>query len=169
MKCYSSRGFTLIELMVTLAILIMLMAVAVPGMLDLIRDARLSAQTDLLVSSLNTARLEAIKRRSNMTLCPASDANTATACSTSASDWQNGLLIWDGAAVTQRIQSKTGVVVTPTPSSATTVVFSGTLGSLAAGAVETTFTLCSSGRKQQEVKVGLSGHVSKRTTTTVCS
>lgn len=158
-----TAGFTMIELLVTVVIVGALTMIAVPGMTDLVRDARLSTQTDLLVSTLNTARLEAIKRRTNITVCPvATDANTAAACSANASDWAKGMVIWDGAAVTQRLQSKTGLTVT---TAATSVVFSGTLGSASAAS---SFTLCTTGRKQQQVDVSLSGHVSKRTNATVC-
>lgn len=160
----SAAGFTLVELVVTLTIVVILSLVAVPGMLDLIRDARLSAQTDLLVSTLNTARLEAIKRRTNVTVCPvASDANTATACSANAAHWANGMVIWDGTAIVQRIQNKSGLTLTTT---ATSVVFNATLGSATAAP---SFTLCTTGRKQQQVDVAMSGHVSKRTNSTTCS
>lgn len=158
-----AAGFTMIELLVTVVIVGALTMIAVPGMTDLVRDARLSTQTDLLVSTLNTARLEAIKRRTNITVCPvATDANTAAACSANTADWAKGIVIWDGAAVTQRLQSKTGLTVT---TAATSVVFSGTLGSASAAS---SFTLCTTGRKQQQVDVSLSGHVSKRINATVC-
>ena len=81
------RGMTLVELMVTLSILAILVAIGAPGMVDLVRDARLSSQSDLLVSTLNAARLEAVKQRKVMTVCPASNANTDTACATSADAW----------------------------------------------------------------------------------
>ncbi len=148
-------GFTLVELMVTLAILIILTTIAVPGMTDLIRDARLSSQSDLLASTLNAARLEAIKRRQNVTVCPATDANTSTACSGNAGDWSTGILVFDGAAVIQRVQMKQGLTIT---TAATSVIFTGTLGSAAA----TTFTLCTTGRKEHQIDVTISGHVGKR-------
>ena len=148
-------GFTLVELMVALAILIILTTIAVPGMTDLIRDARLSTQSDLLASTLNAARLEAIKRRQNVTVCPATDANTSNACSGNAADWSTGFLVFDGAAVIQRVQMKQGLTIT---TAATSVVFSGTLGSSTA----TTFTLCTTGRKEHQVDVTISGHVGKR-------
>lgn len=155
-------GFTLVELMVTLAILIILTMIAVPGMTDLIRDARLSSQSDLLVSTMNAARLEAIKRRTNMTVCPATDANASTACATGASDWSTGILIFDGTGIIQRVQMKQGLVITTT---ATSVVFSGTLGSAATAS----FTLCVSGRREHQVDVAPSGHVSKRINATLCA
>lgn len=173
-----TAGFTMIELLVTVVIVGALTMIAVPGMTDLVRDARLSTQTDLLVSTLNTARLEAIRRRVPVTVCPTVAPNALVAsCSGSVGDWAKGMLIWDPAVpddpltaaddrILQRIQTKTGLTVTlsPTSASPTAVVFSGTLGS----ASRNTFTLCITGRKEQQVEVWPSGHVSKQTTATVC-
>lgn len=149
-------GFSLVELMVTLAIIIIVTLVALPSMTGLVRDARISAQTDLLVSTLNSARLEAVKQRKDMTVCPMANPNSGTACSTDAGDWSNGFGVWDGTAIVQRVQAKTNVTLT---TSATSVVFRGTLGSSTAAP---TFTLCISGVKEREVDVVLSGHVSRK-------
>lgn len=156
-------GFTLVELMVTMAVAAILTVLAAPGMLNLIRDARLSSQSDLLVRTLSTARLEAIKQRANMTVCPATNANSDNACAANASDWSTGILVSDGTAIIQRVQMKEGLTIV---TAATSVVFSGTLGSSTA----TSFTLCVSGRSQHQVDVTASGYVSKRiNTATICS
>jgi type IV fimbrial biogenesis protein FimT len=56
------RGFTLIELMVTIAVLAILLAVAVPSFQRASMNARLSAQTNELIASLKEARSEAARR-----------------------------------------------------------------------------------------------------------
>lgn len=156
-------GFSLIELMVTLIIVAILMAVAVPGMTDLYRDARLSTQTDALVSLLNSARLEAVKQRKAMTVCPLAAPATDTACSNSTSDWTKGFGIHDGTSIIQRVSANRDATVTTT---ATSVVFVATFGSTAAAAC---FALNATGRKQQRVNVGVSGRVSKKVDATNCS
>ena len=119
---------------------------------------------DDIESGQNSRHFRFIKRRTSITVCPvASDANTATACSTNAAHWVNGMVIWDGTAIVQRIQNKSGLTLT---TSATSVVFNATLGSATAAP---SFTLCTTGRKQQQVDVAMSGHVSKRTNSTTCS
>lgn len=56
------RGFTLIELMVTISIAVVLMAVVVPSLTTFQRNAQLTSFTNTLVASLNAARGEAMKR-----------------------------------------------------------------------------------------------------------
>lgn len=85
------RGFTLIELMVTLSVAAILLTVGVPGMRDLIANNRLTATTNLFVSSLNIARSEAIKQGRNATVC-VSDLATQNACN--GTNWQKGWIVW---------------------------------------------------------------------------
>lgn len=64
------RGFTLTELMITLAIVAILLSLAVPSFNSIIRESRLSTQANELISALNLARSEAIKRGLNVTVTP---------------------------------------------------------------------------------------------------
>jgi len=61
---YNTRqsGFTIIELMIALAIGAILLVLAVPSFLDLIKTNRLTAQSNSLVTALHLARNEAINR-----------------------------------------------------------------------------------------------------------
>jgi type IV fimbrial biogenesis protein FimT len=70
-----SRGFTLIELMVTLAIGVILMMVAIPSLTTYKRNAELTSATNTLLSAINAARGEAMKRGMNAMVLPTDGAN----------------------------------------------------------------------------------------------
>ncbi|MCD9005136.1 GspH/FimT family pseudopilin [Luteimonas sp. XNQY3] len=71
-------GFTLVELMVTVAVIAILSAVAVPAMTGLINRSRISGLTGEVVSALQLARSEAVRRNARVTLCPSADGLTCT-------------------------------------------------------------------------------------------
>lgn len=72
MKHYCARelGFTLIELMVTLAMVAILMTVAVPSFTTFQRNAELTSFSNSLLSGINAARGEAMKRGRNAMVVP---------------------------------------------------------------------------------------------------
>jgi len=83
-------GFTVIELIVTMAVASVLLAVAVPSFNQMIVSGRLTAQSNDMLAAINLARSEAIKRNASVTLCRA--AANATTCSTAAGVWQNWII-----------------------------------------------------------------------------
>jgi type IV fimbrial biogenesis protein FimT len=69
-------GFTLLELMVVLAIAGVLFAIGVPAMGNFIRNSRITSAANDVMAGLHFARSEAIKRRFPVTLCTSTDLAT---------------------------------------------------------------------------------------------
>lgn len=65
-----NAGFTLIELMVTMVVGAVLMAVGVPSVRTFLRNAELASASNNLIAAVNAARGEAMKRGSNAMVIP---------------------------------------------------------------------------------------------------
>lgn len=62
-------GFTLLEMMFTIALLAVIVGVGVPNLRDFVRNSRMTAAANDIVTDFNLARSEAVKRRVPVTLC----------------------------------------------------------------------------------------------------
>jgi type IV fimbrial biogenesis protein FimT len=79
-----TSGFTVLELMVVLAIAGVLAAIAIPAMGNFMRNSRITAAANDVMAALHFTRSEAIKRRQPVTLCTSANAQAATpACANS--------------------------------------------------------------------------------------
>jgi prepilin-type N-terminal cleavage/methylation domain-containing protein len=70
------RGFTLIELIVVMAVAAILLGIAMPSFRSFVQNSRLATQANSLVYSLNLARSEAIKLDTQVEVCASSDGLT---------------------------------------------------------------------------------------------
>ncbi|RRQ23560.1 prepilin-type N-terminal cleavage/methylation domain-containing protein [Guyparkeria sp. SCN-R1] len=73
-----SSGFSLIELMITIVVAAILLAVAIPGFGNLILSNKLTTVTNEWVTAVNVARSEAIKRNAVVVICGESGDDSTT-------------------------------------------------------------------------------------------
>ena len=75
-QTHAQHGFTLIELMVTIALLAIIMSLAVPSFQQTIASTKLTSTSTDLYSSLLQARADAISQGERMTVCKSSDGSS---------------------------------------------------------------------------------------------
>lgn len=98
MKQHSEAGFTLVELMITLVIAAIVLTQAVPSFMATVQNNRLVTFTNNLVSDINLARSEAVKRGSRVVLCRSADPSAAApVCGGTANTWTTGWLVFADA------------------------------------------------------------------------
>jgi type IV fimbrial biogenesis protein FimT len=90
-------GFTLIELMITVALLGILLLWAIPNVTVFIQNARMTSVSNELMADISIARQEAQRRGRPVRICASSDGLT---CLTSAPDWMEGWIILAPTATT---------------------------------------------------------------------
>jgi len=86
-------GFTLIELMVTIGVLAIMMSIAIPNYQNMVHGNRMAAQANQVITALNYARSEAVKRGATATVCSTSGG---TACAGS-KNWATGWMVFADA------------------------------------------------------------------------
>lgn len=85
----NEAAFTLIELIVTVALAAIVAAVAIPAYQDFIRGQRATTSTNDLITAFHLARSEAVKRGGNVEVCSSADqANCG-------GNWADGWLVRD--------------------------------------------------------------------------
>lgn len=77
MKC-TSKGLTLIELLVAIAVLAVLVGVGAPALSGLVNNSRMTSVVNATMSMARIARNEAIRRNRAVTFCPSADMSSCT-------------------------------------------------------------------------------------------
>jgi type IV fimbrial biogenesis protein FimT len=93
------EGFTLIELMMTIAILGILLALAMPSFSAMLMQNRLSAQTNAFINALQFARSTALTTNVGTQVCPLGSAGSATCGASWGAGWIVATAPASGSAV----------------------------------------------------------------------
>jgi len=172
-------AFTLVELIVTMAVLAVLAAIAVPSFTTMIANNRSSSLGREFAAAINLVRAEAIKRGGRVSICVSSNGSSCAAAST---NWNAGWLIFVDGATSDTAAPSVGTLIQyhqGDSRSSITVVKGATAqayfrftgqGILARAVSDTTpitinaqYTGCN-GTNAQQIEVGLAGRVSQSKT-----
>lgn len=86
------RGFTLVELMVTVAVLAILIAIATPSFTSVINNNRLAGHANEFVATLQLARMEAVRRNARAVVCRSDNGSSCAA----GARWNGWIMFVDG-------------------------------------------------------------------------
>ncbi|GAA4648822.1 hypothetical protein GCM10023116_10950 [Kistimonas scapharcae] len=136
------KGFTLIELMITLAIASILLGIGIPSFQGFMAENRVRTHSSALQHSLLYARSEAIKRNALISVAQINN------------DWSNGWAVQAGGQVLKQYTPDNNIQLTP-DNTATQFIFFLPDGSTLNGE---TFTITSDGKSQQ-VSISLAGQI----------
>tara|TARA_R110002049_G_scaffold37970_14_gene118713 strand:- start:42 stop:638 length:597 start_codon:yes stop_codon:yes gene_type:complete len=156
MRSYPARqrGLTLIELVVTIAILAIVVALAAPSFAAIVRDNRIATGTNLIFGALQTARSEAVRRGHRVTLCVSTDLINCVGNDVTA-DWGEGWLMFADRDGDQTLDDGEEILQVGNPLRGLRVD--------ANSPVESRVSFAATGQPRQAGSIGLCGGVSAHT------
>jgi type IV fimbrial biogenesis protein FimT len=169
------RGFTLVELVLVLAIAAILAGLALPTCRDFLADYQVRNHAERLAGNMNVARAEALKRGHRVNLCKSVDRRSCAP----AGAWEDGYVVHadvdrdgDAGSVPLRVEGPAvaGVTIRANRPVADYVSYTGDgVARLVRGGLQMgTFTVCRSGRRALDVVLAHSGRVRIQRTAFVC-
>jgi type IV fimbrial biogenesis protein FimT len=133
-KAYAG-GMTMIEILVTVVVMAVLMAIAIPSFKNASLGSQLAAAANNLLASVQLARSEAIKRNTAVTLCASADGATCAG----SGGWEQGWIMTDATAVVLQYQQGLPDKYLVTQAGGTAPLSFQPIG---VGATAATFTVC---------------------------
>lgn len=103
MQAQGQKGFTLIELMVTLVVLVVSLSIGVPSFTTWIKNNRVDEKTRVMASLLQLARSEAVTRQSIVSVRAGTSSNPGS--------WANGAHIYTASSGNTNYQTATDILI----------------------------------------------------------
>lgn len=98
-RCPREGGFTLLELVITVAVLAITLSIAIPSFQGITNRNRLTAVANELSAALQLTRMEAIRRNARVTFCPSTDG---AACG--GDNWMRSIVLAPGGEVVREFR-----------------------------------------------------------------
>lgn len=159
-----ARGFTLIELMIAVAIMAILMATAAPSLIDIVLGNKLNSFANNLVASTILARSEAIKRNSLITLCVSSNGTSCTS-----GGWEQGWIVKSGTQIIRKQAAASDGLRITDAGALTSLDFDPSGVGTTSGTLKVCRAAPTAGAQERVVSISATGRASvARTTTGTC-
>ena len=136
----TNSGFTLIELMVTIAVLAIIVSIAAPSISTQLANQRVRSTTSTIANALKEAKVESILRRQNVTVIYTDTSTPKTIKLQAGSD----------DISTYNLNARSTVTQTITPSTVTSIVFQP--NKKIANNATVLYTICDSGSTNETPK-----------------
>lgn len=101
-----SSGFTMVELLITIAIVSITLSLAIPSFSSLLINSRIKKLSSDFISSINIAKIESVKRQVPVTICKSSNSNNDNpTCDSGSGDWNSGWIIFSDGATLGKVET----------------------------------------------------------------
>lgn len=96
MPTTEKNGFTLVELLVTISIMGIMLAIAAPSYRSFVLNSRITTQANEFLTMVNFTRSEAVKRNTRVTMCKSNNGTTCLvdALTVTSASWQPGWIVF---------------------------------------------------------------------------
>lgn len=161
------RGFTLLELMLAIALGVILLAIGIPALSDLLKENTANYESERLMKHLRFARNEAISEQQTVSACLINNANQCVS-----SNSAQLLVFADTNNNSQLDNGETELARTPTFSSSAAITSTRTRVLFAPDGTSLgtnmTIKVCVSQEPEIDLVIAVSGRSSRTDTTTIC-
>ena len=169
-----NAGFTLMELMIAIALGVILLGIGIPSLSNLLGSNNLATQEKSLLNHLNYARQQAISNQQTVTLCLTTLNNATEECIPAAQHGANRLLAFiDSNSDLKLNGSEVTLAASPAyPAELAISADAQALHFIPDGTITSdntvTFSLCISGEKGIEIEVMPAGRAHSQASGAVC-